>query len=168
MIDNKDKPEETSDETLKNKETDVEEIKPLKNKRFSNFKTKYNQSDFPAKFALIGWWTLLAGIVAATSLSGGFGMYALLLMIIGLLTCILCPCIGGAIIGGTAAIWTTLVMINIYIGIACLGIMGVTSIIGLIASINRVKTSVVVQLAVQLIIAIVGLYFLYPLIDLLL
>ena len=139
-----------------------------KNKMFNNFKSKYSTSDLPAKIALIGWWVLLAGIASAASLSGGFGVYALLLMIIGLLTCLICPCLGGVIVGGAAGIWGTLVMINIYIGIACLGIMGITSLIGLIASINRVNKGVIIQLISQLIIAAVGLYYLYPLIDLIL
>jgi hypothetical protein len=135
---------------------------------FELMKDKMSSSNFIEKFAFINWIILGSGVFVAASLSGGFGIYALLLMILGVLTTCICPCIGAGIAGGTVALWSTLVIINIYIGIIALGILAILSPIGLALSLkqkNKIDNSLIYHFIGQLGISWAGLYFLFPLIE---
>lgn len=137
--------------------------------KFSKIKDKFNSSNLIAKLALINWGIIAFGIAAIVSLSGGFGIYALLGIILGVLTFFICPCIGLGIAGAYAGIWTILVMINIYIGIIALGIVAILSPIGLILSLMKRGENpkkVIYFFIAQLLISWLGLYFLYPAIEL--
>jgi len=139
--------------------------------RFSKIKDKFNSSNLIAKLALINWAILFSGVAVVASISGGFGIYALLLMILGVLTSCICPCIGLGIAGGAVALWTTLVILNIYVGILALGIVAIISPIGLGLSLkqkNKIDNSLIYVFIGQLGISWSGLYFLFPLIEVLL
>jgi len=138
--------------------------------RLSKIKDKFNSSNIIEKLVLINWVILFAGVATVASISGGFGIYALLLMILGGLTTCICPCIGIGIAGGAVALWTTLVMINIYTGIFALGIVAIISPIGLGLSLiqkNKIDNSLIYVFIFigQLGISWAGLYFLFPLIE---
>tara|TARA_B100000902_G_scaffold12252_1_gene14880 strand:+ start:12506 stop:12916 length:411 start_codon:yes stop_codon:yes gene_type:complete len=119
------------------------------------------------QFSKINWYILGGGVAVVASVSGGFGIYALALIIIGLLTSCICPCIGLGIAGASAGIWTLLVLINIYIGVFTLGVVSILSPIGLIISLFQKNKNggVIFSFILQLLISWIGLYYVYPLIE---
>ena len=139
------------------------------NNRSSKIKAKFNSSNSLEKLSLINWYILGGGVAVVASISGGFGLYALLLIILGILTSCICPCIGLGIAGGAVGIWALLVIINIYTGIFTLGAMAILSPIGLVLSLfqkDKVSNLLIFSFIVQILISWIGLYFVYPLIEL--
>ena len=154
--------------TTKNDEDGITAGEANEKSRFANFKEKFESSQPLEKLALANWMILGAGAVVVGSISGGFGIYALLLMILGLLTSCICPCIGIGIAAGAAGLWATLVILNIYIGIITLGIVSLLSPIGLIFSLkqkDKIDNSLIYVFIGQLGISWAGLYLLFPLIE---
>ena len=119
------------------------------------------------KFSKLNWYILGGGVAVAASISGGFGIYALALLIIGILTTCICPCIGLGIAGASVGIWSLLVIINIYIGVFAFGLVGVLSPIGLIIALfqKEKSSSLIFSFVSQVAISWVGLYYVYPLIE---
>jgi len=66
-----------------------------------------------------------------------------------------------------AGIWSLLVIINIYVGVFTLGVVSVLSPIGLIIALFKKEKSgsLILSFICQLIISWVGLYYVYPLIE---
>jgi len=126
-----------------------------------------NQASGLQQFSKINWYILGGGVAAVASVSGGFGIYALALLVIGILTTCICPCIGLGIAASGAGIWSLLVIINIYIGVFTLGVVSVLSPIGLLISLFQKGKSggLMLSFVCQLIISWVGLYYVYPLIE---
>jgi len=134
-------------------------------------KSKYFQGKENAELIVkFGWLFLATGILSLFSLSGAFAIYALILYLISIVTCCICPCIGAGGIAGTTAIWTLLVVIDIYIAIGFLILIGITGFIGIIYSLlfrTNNRKGVIISGAIQIAIAIAGLRFLYPFFSLL-
>jgi len=136
-------------------------------KKLSKIKEKFKSSQALEKLCLVNLYILLTGIFVVASISGGFGITAIVLMILGVLTSCICPCIGLGIVGGAGSIWATLVIINIYIGIITLGIVSVLSPIGLIFALiqkDKIDNRLIYIFIAQLCISWAGLYFVFPLI----
>lgn len=124
-----------------------------------------NHSSGLHQFSKINWYILGGGVATVASVSGGFGIYALVLFVIGILTTCICPCIGLGIAASGAGIWSLLVIINIYIGIFTLGVVSVLSPIGLLIAVFQKErnSGLILSFVCQLIISWVGLYYVYPL-----
>jgi len=126
-----------------------------------------NETSGIHQFSKVNWYILAGGVAVVASVSGGFGIYALAMFIIGLLTTCICPCIGLGIAGAGVGIWSLLVIINIYIGVFTLGVVGVLSPIGLFITLFQKEKSggLILSFVSQLIISWIGLYYVYPLIE---
>lgn len=98
--------------------------------------TRIKGKPIPLSILNTGWLILLAGLSSLFALSAGFVIYALILYLISLIMCFVCPCIGAAGFAGTTAIWATLFVADLYVAIFFMALLGICGLIVLLSWIS--------------------------------
>lgn len=109
---------------------------------------------------------LIAGAALAGSTTAGFALYGLLLVIIGLLSCLICPCAGAAVLGGTGVAWGMCIFIDVVAGLLTLAGVGACGVLGLAqvkSTPQESKGYVLTAGIAQVALGVVGAWLLLPL-----